>query len=673
VEGEGWKAWVAVALAGALGGSLAAAETARNAADTAVWSLPSPVPPRVHIVKGLWWEFFGLNEAMAELGGAEYTSSHHGGHGTWRIRGFPDTPESLMRQNLILAANVDAVSLGRHRFLADFVRHGGGLFLFGGPCAFRRDWTNSPLAALLPCTLTGAQRAKADGPLTLAAAEPPPGALPADLAWTLSPLAFYYHPLEPKPNGQVWVRAGGHPVLVAGAAGAGRVAVFGVTPEGDPSAEQLGFWEWPDLPRLVAAICRWLIVSPAPSSASSADADARRRLDELAVPGGDDASRQNALRPLLRHCRDASFARGILAATEAFEESPPRDFTEAAADAVRPFVDATFAAAARALIQSKDPGKAAMGIRVLGMSRAPESGALLERVARLGMDGLGGGGGAEGSPLDGLGVRAVNADERLRLAAVQAFGDLSDTNRLPVLRDVTREFADKRQKPPDLSDGPALKEDIYRHSVIARIRLGDRTAVRELFDLVIKNEEDLDQYKNAVDDMLPPFPTDTYKIKLRQGYGEAAGVHEQRQREIHGVLLSAATSLTPAIVSELSRRGDPRLTEFGCAALAPTPARPLAPPCAAALMLLLTEGKQPDLARLAFRLIAQARDPGLLEQARAAAVNLASRPDPASARLALCLLPDLPADARDKTLAAARNHPDESVRRTAGGYPSPAR
>ncbi|HPB65302.1 MAG TPA: hypothetical protein PLW80_02005, partial [Spirochaetales bacterium] len=41
------------------------------------WLLPPATPARIHVVKGLWWDFFGVSEAAAELGGTELTSSYH--------------------------------------------------------------------------------------------------------------------------------------------------------------------------------------------------------------------------------------------------------------------------------------------------------------------------------------------------------------------------------------------------------------------------------------------------------------------------------------------------------------------------------------------------------------------------------------------------------------------
>jgi hypothetical protein len=77
------------------------------------WYLPPPVPPVIHIAKGLWWDFFGLRDATAELGGAVVTSSYHASGQYGRtLNGFPESWRDLADHHLVAIANVDAQALG---------------------------------------------------------------------------------------------------------------------------------------------------------------------------------------------------------------------------------------------------------------------------------------------------------------------------------------------------------------------------------------------------------------------------------------------------------------------------------------------------------------------------------------------------------------------------------
>jgi uncharacterized membrane protein len=642
-----------------------------------VWALPEPVPPTIHIAKGLWWEFFGLNAMAAELGGL-YTSSYWNGG----LRGFPDSAAAYMAQNLIVLADVNAPAMSpQHRvLLRSYVQNGGAVLVLGGRFALESGgYAGTALAELLPCTLGEGPRLKAGTPLILEPGSDSEGVLPANLAWALKPHVYYYHTLKAKPGAMVLARAGERPLLIAGTFGKGRVAVFGISPEGDPPADQLAFWDWSDLPRLMAAVSRWLMAAPRAGGAAVATAseESRQQLAKLGVPNAkDEAKRDKALVELAKECRDASYARGLLEAVSTFDVMPSRRLVEAVAEAVRPYADASLAELAKGLVASDDAGKVALGLRVLGMARSEKAGEVLARAATHGFEGLKG---AQSATVgnDGLSgvLEAGGEGERVRLAAVMGLGDLADARYITSAATVTRDFADKRQQPPEVTDATDLDETLYQESLIARVRMGESAAVALLFDAAVKNQDDAEQYKNAMDDMIGAKPSDVLKTHLVRRVGDALPALAARQAAIRRALCAAPYALAGAVVTELARRNDPRLSPFGWVALCPTAQRKLTRETALALLPLVEKARRPEQRLQGYRLVASLNDAQLTRQLTALVVTLASSQDPVDVRFALDRTPELGAPDRATVLKAARAHPDPAIQRLGarfGGVPASA-
>ncbi len=164
-------------------------------------------------------ETFYLEKALAPgVGldlGARFTT-----HSEWR-------PEDLEGCAVAVLANVPDLTAERAAALERAVRRGMGLVVALGNRIDQRAW-NGTLAPLLPATLGLVTRPAAP------AAVLPGGAmdLPRVRAWA-------WHDLQPHPGSRTLARlAGGHPLIVEGDVGEGRVLLLGTSLDRD----------WTDLP-----------------------------------------------------------------------------------------------------------------------------------------------------------------------------------------------------------------------------------------------------------------------------------------------------------------------------------------------------------------------------------------------------------------------------------------
>jgi len=518
--------------------------------------------------------------------------------------------------------------------------------------------------------MTDDTRVQAGAPLALKAGPGAAGILPDDLAWEMQPHAYWHHAVAARPEARILVTAGGQPVLTAWEVGAGRVAALAVTAEGDPGADELPFWEWGDMPRLLASVCTWLLSAPRPAKTYTVDAESRRQLEQLAVasPTDDQEQRQRQLTTLLMRCREPAFAREIIEAVEASPATPDRPFTDAVWGAVRPHIDGTFAAAADALIASRDPGKADLGLRVLGQARPPKAASRLKHFLEHGLDGFEAGTGAdlfaEDTTLPVTTAGDIAANERLRLAAVCALGELGDAASLDALRAVTREFSGKRQQLSEVTDLPDLNEGLYQQSLGARCRLGDADAAVPYLDVIAHNADDIEQFQNALDEMLVT-KDDKRLLHMRKLAGmRLPGLH-RRQALCMQTLRQSPYAVGAACARELAKRDDPRLAPFAFAALCPAPARPPDPAVRDSLLALVRDCPTPEVRLLAFRVCRSNPDAEAGRLAAALLPELATAESAAGARFALRRVPQLPTSERAAVIAAGLRHADPGVSRLA--------
>ena len=639
------------------------------------WFLPPPSPLRLHLAKGLWWDYFGLSEAMAELGGGIVTASYHG-KGQWgtSLRGFPHSWQKLMEHNLVVLANVDAPALrARGRLLLDeYVRNGGALLVLGGPFAFERGgYQHTALAGLLPCRILGPKRLSAEGGFVMKPTEGAEKVLPPDLSWQMRPRVYYYHPLEAKPDAQVLAAAGGKPLVIVWGVGKGRVAAVAATAEGDPPLDQLAFWEWGDMPRLVAAVCRWLVASQEGRRPQTIDGRTRKTLEQLVVSSPTKKEMQQwqqLLTGLLPKCRSADFARELLTAISNFEGTLDRRSAQAVVRAARPHVNAGFGDLAEELIDSGDVGKAEVGLQILGLCRSEGAGERLVRFIQEGEEALSGG--SIDDLLDGerpdssASEPGLGVGERLKLAATLALGDLGDRRHVGILRKTTAQFAERRQQLSEVIEVADLNENVYQQSLAARCRLGDAQAVGPLLDAILRNEDEIEQFQNARDNMLPNKDDKNLMHILKVAKIRLPVLH-RRQAFCAEMLSRLPYSVAGPLAKELSRRDDPRLTSFAFAALTPTPRRQLTRETAAALAPLLRKCRLAELRLLAFRLASRVGGAAIDAQISSDLAALASDSDSAPARFVLRMASRLEHKMRPPIVAAGLRHADQRIRRLA--------
>ena len=639
------------------------------------WSFPPPSPARVHLAKGLWWDFFGLSEAIAEMGGAIVTSSYHGkGQGGTSLRHFPSSWRRLMDHHLVILTNVDAAALrARGRMLLEeFVNNGGSLLVLGGPFAFQRGgYQHTAMERLLPCRMGEKARLKAEGGLVLKPTKDAKELLPADLSWEMAPRLYYYHPLEPKDGTRVLVSADDKPVVMIGSIGKGRVAVVAATAEGDPPEGQLAFWEWGDMPRLVAGVCRWLLSVPREKAVHVVDDETRKQLEQLAVPtpGEKQEKRQNLLRKLLAKCKDKTFAGELLSSINNSDITPDRRFVEAVSQAVRPFIDESHGEEAEDLIDSQNAGKADLGLRILGLCRPEGAGERLSRFLEEGTgafsegedveDMLGAGGGLDVGSASDLG-----SGERLKLAAAMGLGDLGERGYVKALRKITVEFAKKRQTITQADDVADLKENIYQHSLAARCRLCDAQAVGPYLDAILKNTDEIEQFVNAFDNMLPNKDDKLFLSMLEIGRIRVPILH-RRLALCMQILSNVPYVMSGEVAKELSRRNHPGLTPFAFVALTPGPGRKPTREGLVSMLPLIKECRIPELRYLVLRLALDLGDAEINSRLSSMLAELTADPDPVTARFALRRVGVLKQKDRLPIIAAGVAHPDAGLRRLA--------
>jgi uncharacterized membrane protein len=640
--------------------------------ETDAWFFPSPNPPSVHLAKGLWWDFFGLSEAMSELGGAPFTSSYLGhGRGGPSLRNFPASSQAFQAYNLIVLANVDAPAVGKAglSLLDAYVRNGGALLVTGGPFAFERGgYTNTPLEGLLPCDMVGTDRVKSADGLVIQPAEGAKGVLPEDLAWALAPRVYFHHEVRVRPGATILARAGDKPLLVVWQVGKGRVAVLAASAEGEPGPGQLAFWEWGDMPRLTASVCRWLVAGQGSNAPAALTAETKALLDDLLKPTlGDDAAKQEALiRSLLSRCHDKAFARDLLEAVANVDGTPDRAVVTALARGVQPFADASFEPQAKRLIQTGNAGLAALGLQVLGMCRGKEALATILPFLEQGSAALKPAGKSGAGGLDDL--MAMNSgndlgqDQRLKLAATIALGHLGDPANLDALKRITALYMRKPQA--DLAmvgDELDLEENLLQQSLASRARLGDGTAVGPFLDLVLRNGSQIESFLNCLDIMLPD-PTMEQMQKMARVRLPAL---RQRQDLCMDMLRRLPVSVYPDLVAAVAKRSDDALVPYATAALARRPGEPLPPQAATALLLLAEKSRNPALRQLALVLAESAGGADAKRQIADLLGRLGTAPESADRLFALRRATRmLPAD-RARAIAAGLQDADPRIKRLA--------
>lgn len=188
-------------------------------------------------------------------------------------RRFPTTAEELDSYDVVVLSDVGANSflltdqtflrsertVNRLGLLADYVERGGGLVMVGGYMSFtgidgRARFGVSPLARVLPVEMLDHDDRVEVPEGLVATVQAPDHEVLAELPgeW---PILLGYNRLVPRASGTILASYGEDPLLVVGAAGAGRSVAFAsdLAPHWAPPE----FLRWPQYGPLWASIMRW--------------------------------------------------------------------------------------------------------------------------------------------------------------------------------------------------------------------------------------------------------------------------------------------------------------------------------------------------------------------------------------------------------------------------------
>jgi len=175
--------------------------------------------------------------------------------------GFPEMPAELFGHNVIYLCDVDVsgLTLRQKHMVAEYVRRGGGLIVFGGHKALDRgSMRGSLLEEVLPVTcregLPPLLHFPEGAPLARSALHP----LTEYTDFADGSVCFYLHDVQPRPNAQVLVTAGDRPAIVIGRVGQGRVACVAMACLGSPREGQTPFWQWSSWLLLLRDLSWWV-------------------------------------------------------------------------------------------------------------------------------------------------------------------------------------------------------------------------------------------------------------------------------------------------------------------------------------------------------------------------------------------------------------------------------
>jgi len=546
-----------------------AAAAAKGVVPPADWLIPPQAPLQVLAVRGLWYQYYGVDRALARLGGAAVSDSWH--VNSWEtgvsngLRYFPGTYDALMRHHLIILCNINAAAMPpiQRKMLKDYVERGGALLFLGGNYAYDGQYGATAFGDITPVAFPAKPelRHTADGaPMT--AGKDAPAAL-RGLGWAATPRVYWYHALTPKPGAQVLLTAGETPLLVTGAFGKGRVAVFAGSVMGDPPAGQTPLWAWADWPAVVAETITWL-TAPTRAPAPVDPAVTQQLTKALLGPGvkkfADVAPR---LMKAADCCRDDAGAALLLRAVHALDDDPALEAVDAYAQAIRRYAGAEALAAARLLIESGLPHKVSLGLRVLGQC-APAARETLLTALRTGEppggdDDDGGLGGLGGDLLGGgkMTTDPAYMAYAVRLGALEGLGNLGDAAAIPHLRRYRQQISRSVSNPADFPTVPTQEDELNLAALLALVRCGDAAAAAPAVDALMELYYVMVRNMTVVD--LPQYARKSYQAqqliaKLWKTYPRV----RSRDALLYRQLATVPPAVLPALAKRLAAETPPR-------------------------------------------------------------------------------------------------------------------
>jgi uncharacterized membrane protein len=315
----------------------------------------------VHHCRGIFSWLNPVQVAVGLSGAGRCTVSWLDRHyGRWQrgqprltLDEFPDSYPELFRHDVLVMDNIHAEDAGllRRILIKDYVQAGGGLLVFGGhfnlSCGMDQStWSE----AILPLRVAGYRQFDIDEAQGFPLVPAEDGFFPADLDWSTAPAAFYVDRSPLADGARVLLRAGGHPAIVAGTFGKGRVIVVLMNPHGAPAAGAQPYWRWREWPRVLGACIRWL--AEGCETRNDAGLQVRRKDPsapdpetlrlEAEVQGADELAK--SLRAARRNVVDQDSARYLLECTlDHIDRLKDIELLQDVLTTVAPHLDASFA------------------------------------------------------------------------------------------------------------------------------------------------------------------------------------------------------------------------------------------------------------------------------------------------------------------------------------------
>jgi len=225
---------------------------------------PSPDRFKVLVVFGLYTQILNIDDALA---GWKYKGNKP--QFTWAncppnaIETFPGTYDELFSYNTVVLSDANYKAIGDIGFemICDYVEQGGSLLVTGGPYAFGNgEFEGTRFLEVLPVKLWGPFDLKWAGKNKSWTLKPvnPSSPVLKGVSFRQDPRVFWEHFVTPKRGAEVILEAGGHPVLILGRYGKGKVAVLTLSPTGEARAGEVAWWDWDGWSPLMKNIFTWL-------------------------------------------------------------------------------------------------------------------------------------------------------------------------------------------------------------------------------------------------------------------------------------------------------------------------------------------------------------------------------------------------------------------------------
>lgn len=535
-------------------------EAAKNGPKPpAEWIYPARTPLRVLTVRGLWYQYYAIERALARLGGAYVTES-------WQspdsVRYYPEGYDALMRYHLVVVGNANGGAFGpvRRKMLKDFVENGGSVLFLGGKFAFGPQYHGNAFEEISPVTYSDKpDLVSAPDGLPLAAGPDVIGKGFAALPWADKPRVFWYHTVTPKAGAKVLLTADGKPLLVAGAFGKGHVAVFAGSVMGDPKPGELPVWEWQGWPVVMAETIKWL-TEPNGKTSTVLSAAAKEKLNTRFLGKGE--KKVAVLAPEIQQaahlCGDKETAEMLLRAVANLDGDAPLDLVDDVSHCIRPFVDADFADAAEVLKNSEQTNKISLALRIYGKIKSEQTKTLLENALKNGDIDRG----EEEDPLGGGDKLIEDPKDRahaIRLGALEGLGNLGDADDVALIGEYVVQYRKTRLNPATYPKTTSQDDELYQESLVAALRCGDAAAAGPAIDAILQNRYLFIYLTVILDQPLEdPSAAEAYKLehaRVMRILNRVQSRHEQLTQQ----LINLPDSVLPALAQRIATEDDPRV------------------------------------------------------------------------------------------------------------------